>query len=138
MARVESAYVSKILRAGDGVLGRRVRIQRVLGLPEDRNSPPSFDQFIDAIERQDPIRLDQHWWPQHLNLMHPLVEYDVVGRLENFEADRRRIEQMAGLPLVPVQARNTAKRDGSLFDGRPDLLNRVRDIYAQDFELFGY
>lgn len=137
--RVESAYVNKIVQAVDGVLKRRVKVQRVLGLPEDRKSVPTFDQFIAALEIQEPIRMDAHWRPQHLNVMHPLIEYDVVGRLETFAADLARIRAAVGLPDIPFEAQNvTTQRTDSLFDGRPDLLRRTRDVYARDFELYGY
>jgi hypothetical protein len=137
--RVESAYLSKVVRARDGLLGRRVRLQETLGLPQDREQVPTFDQFVAALEATEPIRMDPHWRPQHLNLMHPLVEYDVVGRLENFAADLARVREMAGLPDVAVEVLNTSTRPSdSLFDGRPELLRRVRDVYARDFELYGY
>jgi hypothetical protein len=71
-------------------------------------------------------------------LMHPLIEYDLVGRLETFDTDLARIREATGLPDVPCPARNRTKRDGSLFDGRPELLRKVCDIYATDLELYGY
>lgn len=111
----------------------------MLGLREDRNTAPTFDQFVAALEIESPIRMDQHWRPQHLDLMHPLVRYDVIGRLETFGADIARIRDMAGLPEAPAQRQNvTPPRTESLFDGRRDLLRRVRDVYAEDFELCGY
>lgn len=136
--RLESAYLSKLVRATDGILSRRVVIQRTLGLPKDRAAVPTFDQFLAALELQEPLAMDQHWRPQHLNLMHGLVEYDVVGRLESFDADLERIRAAAGLPRIPVGARNKSGRDVSLFEGRPDLRRRVETIYARDFELYGY
>ena len=83
--------------------------------------------------------MDPHWRPQHLNLMHGLVEYDLVGRLENFAGDLARVRELAGLPDVPIEVRNVvAKPSDRLVDGHPGLLRKVRTIYARDFELYGY
>lgn len=134
--RVESAYLDKIVRQENDRWRRQIR--RALGLPEDHDQQLTFDQFVAALEAQEPIRMNPHWRPQHFNLMHPLIEYDLVGRLETFDADLARIREATGLPDAPVPTRNRTKRDGSLFDGRPGLLEKVRNIYATDFELYGY
>jgi hypothetical protein len=136
--RLESAYFSKILRHR-GYPGR-ARLQRILGLPEGPDNELTFEQFVAALEMQDPVRMDVHWRPQHLNLMHGLVEYDLVGRLETFPADVARIREATGMPDVPIPTWNVSKKRAttSLLDGRPDLLRKVRDIYARDFELYGY
>jgi hypothetical protein len=137
--RLESAYLTKIVHARHDRLWRRTRLQQTLGLPEDPVQVPTLDQFVAALEAQDPIRMDPHWRPQHLNLMHPLITYDALGRVETFSADLARIREMAGLPDVPVEAQNVrVERDSSLFDGRRDLLRRVREVYACDLELYGY
>ena len=136
VARVESAYRDKIMRVPADRW--RDEVRQVLGLPQT-GEPVTFEQFVTALEAQEPLRMDAHWRPQHLNLMYPLVEYDIVGRLETFDDDLARVREAAGLPDVPVQVRQRSpRRDESLFDGRPDLLRRVRDVYARDLELYGY
>jgi hypothetical protein len=43
------------------------------------------------------------------------------------------------MPQVPLEVRNRrATVADSLFDGRADLLRRVGEVYAPDFELYGY
>jgi hypothetical protein len=136
--RVESAYLSKVLahRRYPG----RATLQRILGLPEGPDNELTFDQFIAAIELQDPVRMDPHWRPQHLNLMDGLVEYDLVGRLETFAADVARIREASGLPDAPIELQHVSRNRPatSLLDGRPDLLRKVRDLYARDFALYEY
>jgi hypothetical protein len=135
--RAESAYLDKVAN-----LGRRPRwrllVQRTLGLSEDPDHSPTFEQFVAALEAQPPLEQDAHWRPQHLNLMHPLIDYDMVGRLETFDADLARVRELAGLPEVPLQVRNERPPTATMFDGRPDLLRRVREVYARDFDLYGY
>lgn len=137
LSRFESAYRDKVA----GAQRWRPGIQETLGLPVDPTAPVSFEQFVCAVEQQDPVSgMDPHWRPQHINLMHPLVTYDRIGRLERFEEDLRLICREAGLPHAPVEVRNVRGRDGapSVYDGRPDLVERVRAIYAVDLEVYGY
>jgi Sulfotransferase family len=135
--RFESVYWDKMVRS------RRYRLKaaEALGFPVDPGVVVTFEQFLGAVEQQDPVReMDPHWRPQHVNLIHPLVEYDLVGRLETFEADLERLREEAHLPQVPLVSRNVSARKpvGSVYDGRPDLLRRVEQLYAEDMELYGY
>jgi sulfotransferase famil protein len=136
VSRAESVYREKLLVHGV----RRVAVQRILGLPEDPESVPTVDQFVAALEAEEPLVMDPHWRPQYLNLLHGLVEYDVVGQLETFDVDLARVRELAGLPDVPVERVNVtpSTRSGNVFDDRPDLMRRVEAIYAMDFELYGY
>jgi hypothetical protein len=136
LRRLESAYFNKVARRTHW----RTEVQATLGLPEDRESPVTFEQFVTAVELQEPLTMDLHWRPQHLNLMHPMVEYDHVGHVERFDQDLSVVRRQAGLPEVPVEPRAVSrrKRTGSVYDGRPDLVRRVEQIYATDIELYGY
>jgi len=136
LGRFESAYHNKVVR-----LGRwRMKVQALLGLPEDRDAEVSFEQFLTAVERQDPLDLDLHWRPQHLNLMHPLVSYDLVGHIETFDRDVAEIRRRVDLPDLAMESRNVSrtKPAASVYDGRPDLVRRVRQVFAEDFEIYGY
>jgi hypothetical protein len=142
--RLQSSYVDKIAgppRSRDRAEAMR-RFRRSAGLPDDLDVSVSFEEFLEAVEQQDPLtEMDRHWRPQHLNLMHPLVEYDHVGKVETFDADLAEISRRAGLPAVPVRASNVGRgvpSGGSVYDGRPDLLARVEALFATDMELYGY
>ncbi len=93
--RVESAYRDKVAGAPDVDGNRVAKLRRVLGI----TGPLTFDHFLGALELLDPLDMDPHWRPQHLNLMHPLVEYDLVGRLENFAADLARCRRRPASPM---------------------------------------
>jgi hypothetical protein len=137
--RVESAYLDKVVRVDDDKRAEKEKdLREILGLPAT-GEPLTFDQFVAGLEMQEPVRMNPHWRPQHLNLMHGLLEYDLVGRVETFDADLAKVREHTGMPAVPVEVQNVAaRRTDSLLDGRPDLLRRVRDIYARDLELYGY
>ncbi len=133
--RFESVYWDKMVRHRKF----RLHVAGGLGLPPE--DPPSFEEFLSAVEEQDPIGgMDPHWRPQHVNLLHPLIRYQHVGKLENFTDDLERIREEARLPDIPVVSRNVSprKRPDSVYDGRPDLVRRVEQLYAEDFELYGY
>lgn len=134
--RLESAYWNKIVHTPKW----RAKIPAQLGIEVDPDDTLSFEGFLDAVEQQDPVAgMNPHWRPQHINLMHPVVSYDRVGRIEDFDADLRRVVEEAGLPEVPYSVRNSARHQhDSVYDGRPDLLRRVEELYATDMELYGY
>jgi hypothetical protein len=137
LRRLESAYRDKIVRGGDRW---REEVLTTLGDAADAGVELTFDRFLSALEQQEPLTMNPHWRPQHLNLMHPVVHYDHVGRLETFDSDLARIREEARLPEVPLQVRNASRRPDreSVYDGRPDLVRRAEAIYAQDYEIYGY
>lgn len=137
VARIESAYVDKIANLERPPRWRNL-VHRALGVAEDPDRVPTFEEYMAALEATEPVALDAHLRPQHLNLMHPLVDYDFIGRLETFDADLARVRELAGLPDVPILVRNARPPSASLFDGRPGLLRRVRELCATDLDLYGY
>jgi len=138
LSRFESVYWDKMVHKR----GRwRPDVSAAMGLDVEPDTIVSFEAFLGAVEQQDPVtEMNPHWRPQHVNLMHPLVTYDHMGRLESFGTDLERIRDEAGLPRVPLEVRNASRHasSGGVYDGRPDLVRRVEQVYAKDFELYGY
>lgn len=134
--RVESAYRDKIVKRRPRFRYRN-DLQAALGMPEDQDRLLTPDEFLAALEATDPRHLNPHFRPQHLNLAHDLVRYDVIGRLETFEADLERIRQAVGLPEAPLEVRHASRRTDPAFD-RPDLRRRVEVIYSRDLDLYGH
>jgi hypothetical protein len=135
-ARVESAYRSKI--AGRYRERFRIEVLRTLGLQAGPEHEISFEQFVDSLQAVDPLDLNLHWRPQHLNLMHPQISFDLVGRIETFDADLKRASDALGVPHLDTGVRNASPRTGPLLEGRPHLLRKVEEVYARDYELYGY
>ena len=135
VTRFESAYRSKILKPAPP----RRQVLKVLGRPDDPSSKVSFEDFLAAVEQQEPLDMDLHWRPQHLNLMHPVFTFDMLGRVERFDQDIEEIRRRLDLPGVPARSRNV-RRSGrpSEYEGRPDLVERVRALYSRDLQLYGY
>ena len=136
LRRFESVYWDKMVTKREHW---RPRNPAAFGI--EPGSVVAFEQFLAAVEAQDPVtEMDPHWRPQHINLMHPLVQCDRVGKVETFDQDLERIREEAQLPLVPFDARNPSPRSDrtSVYDGRPDLVRRVERLDAEDYELYGY
>ncbi|WP_183093435.1 sulfotransferase family protein [Nocardioides stalactiti] len=136
LRRFQSAYQDKLVTSKRW----RTQIQTALGQEPDPERAVSIDDFVAGIEAQDPIgEMDPHWRPQHVNVMTSLITYDHIGRIETFDTDLEIIRKEAGLPPVPVEVRNVAKKPSAgILADRPDLEERVRAIYAEDFRIFGY
>ncbi len=138
MRRFESVYWDKIAHKK---LRNRHDTPAALRLDVDPDTSVSFEEFLVAVEQQDPVtEMKPHWRPQHVKLLHPLDTYDHVERLESFETDLEPIRDEAGLPKVRLEVRSLSRHAGSrsVYDGRPDLAHRVEQVYAKDFELYGY
>jgi hypothetical protein len=138
LRRFESVYWDKIVHQ---FRQWRPDVLTALGVDVHSEAPVSFERFLGLVEQQDPLtEMDPHWRPQHINLLHPVVTYDHVGRLESFTQDLEQIREAAALPRVPLQTRNTSVHTGgdSVYDNRPDLVRRVEGLYTTDFELYGY
>ena len=135
LTRFESAYRSKILKPRPP----RRQVLDMLGLPDDPALEVSFEDFVRAVEQQEPLHMDLHWRPQHLNLMHPVFTFDLLGRLERFDEDMEKICGRLDLPSPPTRSRNVSRvKRPSEYEGRPDLVERVRAIYRHDLDLYGY
>ena len=103
-----------------------------------------FDVFLDYVARSlalSPVETDRHWRPQVLNLGRPDFRLRFVGKLENLRADLAKVSEMAGmdLPMPEGLAREKRNRSGDPgFRPNPEQVRRVEDIYAADYEAFGY
>lgn len=136
LPRVESAFLDKVVREKRPTWRNMVR--KSLGVTDPDDGEVSFEQFVESLEVQDPIRMDPHWRPQHLNLMHPVLAYDFVGRLETFDADLAKVREATGMPDVPLIVRNKTAHDNSLLRDNPRLRRRLEVVYSTDMELYRY
>lgn len=106
---------------------------KIQGTPEDKG----FDAFLDMVEAQGPADADPHWRAQHINIMMGSIRYDMIGRVESFASDWARIIAAADLPSMDVPHSNHTGSQQAL-NIRPDQIARLRRIYAEDIEAFGY
>lgn len=128
LARVLSAYLDKVV-AGDH-----------RNYPELRNlRSVTFESFLRAIADHDPLLLDVHFRPQHINLNYPIVSYDAVFYLENAEPMASFLEQIVPefeFARFSPHARSAQQKLAEHFD--PVTIGLVHRIYSRDFTYFGY
>ena len=127
-ARALSAYLDKVV-------------------PTDRRAFPelpdggslSFEDFLRAVATYRPYQLDDHFRPQHINLNYPRIAYDAIYFLEAPAALAEVVGNVAPgfrLERYAPHARGAVEKLRTHYNGTTEGL--VREIYAIDFEAFGY
>uniref|UniRef100_A0A7C3WJS7 Sulfotransferase family protein n=1 Tax=Fundidesulfovibrio putealis TaxID=270496 RepID=A0A7C3WJS7_9BACT len=137
--RLLSAYLNKIVRKRE----QRPQVNALLGLdPGDMDTHVSFGDFAEAVSRQEPRQMDQHWRPLVLQTFACGVEYDFVGRFETFQRDIRAVDARLGgvlgpyLSAEPFHPTFCGQRMLAYYDDA--LAERVAGLYRDDFQAFGY
>ncbi len=125
-------------------LAQRIKANFVGGNPREINldrNPVSFAEFVEFISQQKRYDMDRHWLDQHLTMWHPYVNFDFVGKLENFSNDfayvLERIKAPAKLIEEASKKANATKRPRKKYYDQ-ELARKVHDTFRKDFELYGY
>ncbi|NDV22157.1 sulfotransferase family 2 domain-containing protein [Desulfovibrio sp. JC022] len=104
----------------------------------------SFAQLVDFLyeHKDDSTYFDRHWWPQHIAMFHPLIEYDFVGKIENFNGDYafvlKKINASENAFNSITQKVNATKPSRLMSFYTDELQAKVYEIYKKDFDLLGY
>ena len=114
------------------------------GFDPARDASYNFDVFLDYVAHTmdiSPLRTSAHWRPQVLNVGHGRIAYDFIGKVETLTADLQTLFARAGRPDFPPAEVLEARFNRSAAV-RPDLTAaqraRIRDLFAADYEAFGY
>ncbi|MGJ8547374.1 MAG: sulfotransferase family protein [Sulfitobacter sp.] len=127
--RLQSAYLNKIVEPQKGG-----RLREEAGFAADEL--PDFARFVATIVAQDPVKQNAHWRPQWINLSVDAVEYDFIGKLEDFSGGWASLAARLNLPANPERAGKRTKSVQAAYD--PQSAALVARFYARDFEHFGY
>lgn len=149
--RLFSAYKSNIMQEIDPPSPYYNRIKEQIRAMFDYSSRAekpggivNFRDFVLYVQQTVEQAPDYHWCPMGLGLRPDLVNYDFVGRVENFEEDFKTVLKRFGVTdeimpnlLKPVN-RSPVKNIplAAVYDW--DLAERVYTIYKDDFETYGY
>lgn len=135
--RVTSAFLNKFNINHP----KRARYMGKLGLPPDREL--SFLEFLRIVSETDPGRLNKHWMPLSLVLQADRINYDFIGRFENFSEDLNDVlMKIYKAPYEDARFRrahhavNAGNKISDLIGFEEKAL--IEKIYAQDFERFDY
>lgn len=149
--RLFSAYKSFIMQESDPPSPYYNRIKEKIrttyqysqraGLPNATVSFYDFVQYVQETIEQDP---DYHWCTLQTGLRSDLIDYDFVGKFENFEADFRQVLQKLSVPnelmptlIEPVNESNLKNIPlAAVYNWA--LADQVYGLYKADFEAYGY
>ncbi len=148
--RIFSAWKSKVLRRMDTQYQElRDRIRDAYGYEPGTDDSPrptlafgDFVRFIATHGDDRAVATDGHWCPQTDTLWWGLIDYDVIGRFENFNEDFGGVLRHLGAPdnvIVRGAEQFNATTSFPLsaaFDSA--LASVVYDFYRADFDAFGY
>lgn len=138
--RLLSAYLDKVLGGNRVIVAELLRQMGVNQL--DRDVEIDFATFVSCIEETPISMMNAHWRPQYYQTLQDTIDYDVIGRLESLEEDMLRVGEMLSIDLAPYikswDLHHTGARDQLEEFYTDDLRRRVAEIYAKDFEYFGY
>jgi hypothetical protein len=135
-ARALSAYLSKIGQRKDSDLFVWNIFRERFALAADAR--PSFDDYLEMIEREPVEMMDIHWAPQVRNLMQPAARIDDIFYLESIEELHVFLEQWSNMPVARSDVGKRDAVDKMAHYYTPRAIERVRRIYADDFDIFGY
>lgn len=133
--RILSAYLDKIAST-DFKRGERMK---ALGMSPSES--PTLLQFLEVLKRADPAAFDIHWARQCDLLDLGGMTFEFTGRFESFEQDFARVLERIHQGqewLTAVRAHRTDAAAHIQDRIGPDERRLIEDIYACDFDRFGY
>jgi hypothetical protein len=139
-SRLLSCYLDRIVPA-DSAPYRQLML--LMGKPI--GTLVSFAEFIEAVCKQMPYDQNNHWRLQTSEIGTSAIEYDFVGKQENFAADMATVWQhIAPSRILPnFTTENKAPSITSANERlnqyyTPELIEMVKEAYSDDFKTFGY
>jgi len=101
-----------------------------------------FEFFVEVVCEQRPKQMNPHWRTQYYQTLNNQISYDFIGKFENFDEDfltiLRKIDSKAET-FISHWKRHATNANESLADYyNPDLIKKVKEKFAIDFEFFGY
>ena len=123
---------------------KRVKAMKGFGFGAGNEIGRNFDIYLDYLKASfevDLQRTDEHFRLQKLNIGLGHVNYDLIGRVENFEKDLGQVFVLAGagqyLDNHPGFGRHNTTNDSSLDVSRQQR-KKIEQLYAPDYEAFNY
>ena len=159
-SRIVSAYLNRVANlglesydhSGYVVKAREDRRRKILAWKTGRDPGTvntgddiGFEDFIRFVCQQDAFDMDRHWYFQGRTMHVDFIEYDFIGRVENFDSDFARV--MQEIPQKPNfkwcrdrlnATGGKAKRSSYRDFFSPELEKIFVERFAEDFETFGY
>lgn len=144
LARAVSGFANFFLSKTNPEHRQHMAHMEARGFSDGKNIHENFGAFLEYVAESmalDPSRTDRHFRTQRRVLNIDSWNYDFIGRVEALEEGIAHVLELAGCPGT-VRDRLTGLRMNSSgpskFTPTPDQERRVRELYAEDYEAFGY
>ena len=142
VSRAVSAFRDFVVDRRNRESARHLPALREFGLRDGDPASAQFDvflSFIEACRRIDPAGTDPHFRTQVMNTAFGTMRYDRICRIENYAEDVSAVFREAGLAvpesLGKMRMNSSSPQD---FELSPRQVERLHEVYADDFEAFGY
>lgn len=137
-SRLLSCYLDKIVHRK----GQHYPLMIQLGYGPFSEKVLSFAEFIDAIIAQPVGLMDPHWRTQYYATFQDGIEYDFIGRFENFEMDLKKAINQTAINFeryYNVQNNHATKANSQLATYfTAEIADKVYHKFKIDFDYFGY
>lgn len=136
--RILSAYLNKI----EANEPEKYQILYQLGHPADLNIKLTFHEFVSAIYETPLAHLDPHWKHQYYLTYQDDIDYDYVGKIENFQKDFTSILKVINKRKLvfdlgsKINSTDTDKMMKKLYTR--EIRDMVYNKYRIDFDYFDY
>lgn len=102
----------------------------------------SFEEFVNAVIEQPVGVMDGHWRTQYYATFQEGIDYDFIGRFENFEKDLKKAIKQTNIDFdkyYSVQDGHATKASEQLNSYyTPELAEKIYQKFKIDFDYFGY
>lgn len=140
-----SAFTNFVLQGNNPSAHKVQPYLRTFGLEKAGTDSKKFDVFLDYVEASFEISemyTDPHFRLQTLNIGFPIIRYNRIARLEEYQKEFAKLLKEAGAwrdEILPVlQNKKNSSSKGHRFEPTSAQVERVRRIYDDDFHAFGY
>ncbi len=136
--RIVSAYLDKVIKRTDQVWAFFAARHG-----KDPNSPVSFDEFVELLTGVPAEESDPHWRPQHINILYPFVQPNLMADLESIDTELPKVLSRLFPNSAPQVLQGRRHKTKSRTEWRnylldPATVGRLLQFYSKDFEAFGY
>jgi len=134
--RALSAFLDKIRPGFDPFVTRQFERRF-----DCRAADVGFRDFLGCLRSEVPERLNPHWRPSFMNLGIGEMRYDYIAKLEDMDSLFTEVFQrlhpgLEGVRSYISHARGAGAKLREFYD--EDCIALVNEIYAADFDTFGY
>lgn len=142
VARARSAFFNFFVDATNPSAQRHRHAIEARGFSSTSDLSYRFDVFLDYVQESMSLsrsRTDRHWRPQVLNTGINMVPIAHIGKMEDgIEKGLRIVAEISGCRPIVLAPQNLNQSSRTDFSPTTSQARKIRLIYSEDYETFGY